>query len=594
VKVAENDVLIADFEGDDYGEWEITGEAFGSRPAHGTLPYQNEVVGFLGNGLVNTFNNGDITQGILTSPLFEIQRPYINFLIGGGNHPSQTCINLLIDGEVVRTATGSNVEDLMWHTWNVTSFMNKKSRIQIVDKHSGGWGHINIDQIYQSSVDESGNRMICEPIYHFKPESGQRIGDPHPFYHKGSYHLFYQPGWCHAKSTNLIHWEYLPRAMEVSRALGEEHLFSGCVTLDGFSNPMIFYTSIGQGKTEKEYAWIWAARGDASLIKWNKLNNNPILDEEQHSVKIWDWRDPFVFKHNDHIFMVAGGHLTPAPEFGRATVELYRAENDSLTNWKYLGILFEDQNTASGNIECPFLFQDNGYWALGISTFRGVEYITGSLETNSGVFIPKYRGWIEASRKHFYAPSITMDDKGRCLMWGWIQGLKDWKGCLTIPRVLRISGNGQLIQKPAPELQRLRCKHYTKSNIQLTDSKQILKGIKGDSFEIIAEFKDVNAKYFGLNLLCSNDGERSVAIRCDDKELNVNGLKIALNKLNIDQIYKLHVFLDKSVLEVFVNDGRACITRVVGYGKDDLGVELFVESGDVTIKTLNVWKMKSI
>jgi len=89
---AAGDIVLADFEGSGYGGWQATGEAFGTGPAHGTLPGQKFVSGYLGQGLVNTFRNGDGTTGTLTSPEFEISRRYLNFLIGGGHHPGETCV----------------------------------------------------------------------------------------------------------------------------------------------------------------------------------------------------------------------------------------------------------------------------------------------------------------------------------------------------------------------------------------------------------------------------------------------------------------------------------------------------------------------
>jgi hypothetical protein len=104
------DILIADFEGANYGDWTVTGTAFGSEPAHGTLPGQMSVSGFQGQGLVNSYLGGDAATGRLTSPSFKLQRKYLQFLIGGGGWEGKTCINLLVDGEVVRTATGPNVD----------------------------------------------------------------------------------------------------------------------------------------------------------------------------------------------------------------------------------------------------------------------------------------------------------------------------------------------------------------------------------------------------------------------------------------------------------------------------------------------------
>ncbi|MCP4711870.1 MAG: hypothetical protein GY869_24890 [Planctomycetes bacterium] len=145
--VARQPLVFADFEGENYGNWKVEGEAFGAGPAAGALPRQQAVSGFKGNGLVNTFIDGDRPHGKLTSPTFKIERPYISFLVGGGNHENQTCINLLIDGKVVHTATGKNNERLETHNWNVSDLTGQTAQLEIVDSASGGWGHINIDQI---------------------------------------------------------------------------------------------------------------------------------------------------------------------------------------------------------------------------------------------------------------------------------------------------------------------------------------------------------------------------------------------------------------------------------------------------------------
>ncbi len=149
------DVVVADFEGDDYHGWTTTGDAFGKGPARGTLPGQMSVDGFEGRGLVNSFLGGDDSRGTLTSPSITIDRPYLNFLIGGGGYAGETCVDLLIDGKIVRSATGPNVkpggsERLDWTSWNVSEFAGKSAVIRVVDQKGGSWGHINVDQFVQS------------------------------------------------------------------------------------------------------------------------------------------------------------------------------------------------------------------------------------------------------------------------------------------------------------------------------------------------------------------------------------------------------------------------------------------------------------
>jgi fructan beta-fructosidase len=158
------DIVLADFEGDTYGDWKTTGTAFGNGPARGTLPGQMPVTGYLGKGLVNSFHGGDAATGTLTSPPFTVERKYVNFLVGGGKYPGKTCVNLLVNDKVVRTATGPNdkpggSEALDWHAWDVSELQAQQAVIQIVDAATGGWGHINVDHIVQSD-----RKRTSEPV----------------------------------------------------------------------------------------------------------------------------------------------------------------------------------------------------------------------------------------------------------------------------------------------------------------------------------------------------------------------------------------------------------------------------------------------
>jgi len=144
--------LVVDFEGSDYRGWQVSGDAFGSGPAHGKIGNQQAVEGFRGEGLVDTYFDGDKSTGTLTSPEFELSNDYVSFLIGGGNHPGKTCLNLLVESNVVRTATGDNNERLAWKSWDIRDLHGKRARLEIVDQETGGWGHINLDQIIFADI----------------------------------------------------------------------------------------------------------------------------------------------------------------------------------------------------------------------------------------------------------------------------------------------------------------------------------------------------------------------------------------------------------------------------------------------------------
>jgi len=164
------DLLINDFEATNYGVWTTTGNAFGSGPAAGTLPGQQPVTGYLGDGLVNTFLDGDAATGTLTSPPFTIQRNYLQFLMGAGNQRGKTCMNLLVGGQVVRSAVGmGDREALSALQWNVNNLIGSQAVLQIVDNATNGWGHVNVDQIVQTgtslgSVVTISNRYLNLPV----------------------------------------------------------------------------------------------------------------------------------------------------------------------------------------------------------------------------------------------------------------------------------------------------------------------------------------------------------------------------------------------------------------------------------------------
>lgn len=166
---ARKEIVFADFESPTYGEWKIEGTAFGNRPPRKSdNVYDAPLEGFLGERLVNSHRNSltepnhagtrDAQTGRMLSPEFVIEHKIIRFLIGGGAHADKTCLNLLVSGKKVRTATGSNSGSLRSEHWDVAEFLGKKARLEIVDAETGGWGHILVDQIV--FADEMGSSRL--------------------------------------------------------------------------------------------------------------------------------------------------------------------------------------------------------------------------------------------------------------------------------------------------------------------------------------------------------------------------------------------------------------------------------------------------
>ena len=145
------DILIADFESDSFGDWEASDEAFSFGPARVDDPDGAEILGVQGKGYASSNLGGYRLEGALTSPSFLIGRPYINFLLGGGS-VGPIYLELVINGNTVRTAVPVALDELVWTTWDVSLFAGQTARVRIVDDRSGHpEGYLFVDEIYQSA-----------------------------------------------------------------------------------------------------------------------------------------------------------------------------------------------------------------------------------------------------------------------------------------------------------------------------------------------------------------------------------------------------------------------------------------------------------
>ncbi len=133
--------MLGDFEAPTYGAWTATGDFAGTAPHVGGD-------GRVGERSVDTFfgaqRDSDENRGTIQSPTFTLDHDYLSFEVAGGAQPS-TQVRLVVDGNVVRTASGHETGTLNWTAWNVADLRGKQARIVIADESTGGWGHILAD-----------------------------------------------------------------------------------------------------------------------------------------------------------------------------------------------------------------------------------------------------------------------------------------------------------------------------------------------------------------------------------------------------------------------------------------------------------------
>jgi beta-fructofuranosidase len=441
----------------------------------------------------------------------------------------------------------------------------------------------------------------ARPIFHLTAPA-QWINDPNgPIFHKGYYHLFYQlhpfsdqdgtKYWGHVRSRDLVKWEHLPIALAPSNDKGEEAIWSGSCTINGNGQPMIFYTSIALGKSAFDHAEQWAAIGDDDLIHWKKSPANPVLSEALHGErKIYDWRDPFVFHDRQKGFLVTGGHLA---KDGHAAVNIYEAEDPALTHWKYRGVLFQIPDAPTA--ECPNFFKLGDHWVLLVSPYGKVQYFVGDFNSDTCRFTPRTHGLVDYG-PNFYAPNTMLLPDGGRLVWGWINGFpsgRGWNGCLSLPRRLSISQNGELRQVPASELTKLRGKPVVWRNIHSETAGQALQLPQTNTLEILAEINLEKAKAVELEFNNGDSDTKPLVVNFDGSQLTVMDIKAPCLPEGGARKLRLRMFVDRSVLEVLAND-TVWITKTIP--PLDAHATLSVRSGGgaANFKLLQVWPMKTI
>jgi hypothetical protein len=152
-----------DFESGDLRGWSKTGNAFDTQPTYGDNPTarnRGQASHHQGNYWIGGYENrqrqydppgrvqGDGPQGTLTSAPFIISSSAISFLIGGGCDINTERVELLINGQVVLKATGKCTETMEQTRWDVTPYRGQKAQLRLIDASSGGWGHINFDDVH--------------------------------------------------------------------------------------------------------------------------------------------------------------------------------------------------------------------------------------------------------------------------------------------------------------------------------------------------------------------------------------------------------------------------------------------------------------
>lgn len=456
----------------------------------------------------------------------------------------------------------------------------------------------------EAALDAAAPRAAADPahpIFHISAPA-QWMNDPNgPIFYRGYYHLFYQLNpfsdgdgpkfWGHVRSRDLVRWERLPVALAPDADKGEAGIWSGCCTINGLGQPMIFYTSVSNGFSPQTCAAQCAALGDRDLITWQKYGNNPVLSESLHGgKKIYDWRDPFIFRDRHKTFLVTGGNLNQAGG-GQAVVNIYEAENLALTQWKYRGVLFQIPDPAARTAECPNFFKVGRSWVLLVSPYGKVQYYIGSFDPVSCRFHPENHGLLDDG-PNFYAPNTMQLADGRRIVWGWVTGFPGghgWNGCLSLPRLLEVTRDGQLHQTPLPQLTRLRGRP-----VRATLSPGVAMALpQADALEIDATLALPSTAPVTLALANSDPGRQPIAMTLSHSTFRLADSESPLPSSESKGKMHVHMFIDHSVLEIFVNN-TFCFTKTITPLGGHATLSLSSDDRIAEPSHIEAWPMRSI
>ncbi|ENY1939936.1 glycoside hydrolase family 32 protein, partial [Escherichia coli] len=321
---------------------------------------------------------------------------------------------------------------------------------------------------------------------------------------------------------------------------------------------------------------------------------------------IMHFRDPKVWHEDGSWWMVIGAR--DASDNGQ--VLLYRGT--SLRDWHLEHVLAHSAAGKSYMWECPDFFRcGNFHWLMfspqGMPPsgyrFRNLfqsGVLAGSWKPGS-VFALKGR-FEELDYGHdFYAPQSMLAEDGRRIIMAWMNmwdspvptRSEAWAGCLTLPREV-FERDGRLCQRPVREVESLRRKCQPLSPVRLQGLQLLTENVQAAELLVTWHTVDSHAEHYGvrlgdgLRLYVDNQAGRLVLWRYYPEE-GLDGYRSV--ELPDTEYLTLRIFLDRSSVEVFVNDGEATLSSRIYPQADSRQLSLYAAHGDAILTDGTLWML---
>ncbi|WP_439132572.1 GH32 C-terminal domain-containing protein [Polaribacter sp.] len=591
-----------------------------------------------GQIVVQYFINGVFSEVITTDVL---PRDKWNHLVVGIN-PSKQNLKIYLNNLVIKNTSVAS-GNISWATNSVPVSIGKNTQNQTsglynIDYYSGAIDEIKIlegelsqevvDNInsayspptevqYENNIDYSNDNN--RPKYHAIPDYGWANESYGLVYYGGKYHMFFQKNdvflgisqqnWGHFTSVDLVDWYEENAVLWPTEGWDNFGIWSGDAVILNDGTPAVIYTGVNGVK-----AGIGTAISNDNYQTLIKNTSNPVIPAAPSDVNM-DFRDPYVWKKNNEYHMIIGSGISSKG----GNVVYYKSTD--FNNWDYQGIAFQgNKNKGQGEFwEMPVLHEfPNGKEMLLLqktpdATPAITTYWIGQFE--NGVFTPDF----EEPKKlevvnGFLSPAVAKDMDGNVTAIGIIpdevkakfQMDQGWANLFSIPQVWELDNNNDILIKPHPNLKMIRGDKTSFSGLEIKESNSnYLNGYNGRHFEMEASINIGNANEIGIILGKSPNGEEEYRVYYDvsAQQWVVDASKSSLSDLvrkdirrgsyNIaaNSTINLRIFVDGSVLEVFIDDKSHFTGRFFPTMSNANNVDLFVKGGeasaDISIYELN-------
>ena len=581
-----------------------------------------------GQIVVQYFINGSFAQTVTTQ---SIPKNQWNHIIVGISPASQK-VDIYMNQQLLTTANlpsgsitwpsgstpfsiGKNTMGEMMGIFDIDYYSGALDEIQIYSGHATPAVTEFIAQQYSSpgqveyelGLDYSSDTN--RPTYHPIPDFGWANESYGLVSLDGTYHMFYQKNevflgiaqqnWGHFTSTDLVDWEEQDAVLWPTTGWDNFGIWSGDAIILEDGTPAVIYTGVDGAK-----AGIGTAFSDDNYETLDKNDDNPVISAAPNDVNL-DFRDPYVIYKDGKYHMIIGSGIA---DIG-GNVVYYTSED--FEEWNYEGILFQGQlNQGEGSFwEMPVLHEfPDGRFILLVqktpdTTPAVTFYWTGSFE--NGEFTPDF----ETARKlevvnGFLSPAVGLDDQGRTTAIGIIpdevapefQQAQGYANLFSVAQVWTLSEDGTILIEPHPNLEDYRGEETSFGSLDLQPGESDYLDFNGRHFEMNTTINTGTAERFGFIIGKSETSGENYKVYYDfitqewvvdasessTSDLVRRDIRRGSYSLSQGSTVDVRVYVDGSVLEVFINGESHFTGRFFPESADANGVDLFVEGGSAT------------